>query len=83
VKAEGEKETVKQVLEPQATQAENEEVVKEIKAIAPQGTEVLDPYDGKIKLTAIQSSQSVAEVQGKENTVGFSYPKGLADTTPA
>lgn len=83
VKAEGEKETVKQVLEPQATQAEKEEVVKEIKAIAPQGTEVLDPYDGKIKLTAIQTSQSVAEVQGRENTVGFAYPKGLADTTPA
>ncbi|MBJ9952974.1 MULTISPECIES: LysM peptidoglycan-binding domain-containing protein [unclassified Acinetobacter] len=83
VKAEGEKETVKQVLEPQATQAEKEEVVKEIKAIAPQGTEVLDPYDGKIKLTAIQTSQSVAEVQGKENTVGFAYPKGLAETTPA
>ncbi len=83
VKAEGEKETVKQVLEPQATQAEKEEVVNEIKAIAPQGTEVLDPYDGKIKLTAIQTSQSVANVQGKENTVGFAYPKGLADTTPA
>ncbi len=83
VKAEGEKETVKQVLEPQATQAEKEEVVKEIKAIAPQGTEVLDPYDGKIRLTAIQTSQSVANVQGKENTVGFAYPKGLADTTPS
>ncbi len=83
VKAEGEKETVKQVLEPQATQAEKEEVVKEIKAIAPQGTEVLDPYDGKIKLTAIQTSQSVADVQGKENTLGFSYPKGLAEATPA
>ena len=83
VKAEGEKETVKQVLEPQATQAEKEEVVKEIKAIAPQGTEVLDPYDGKIRLTAIQTSQSVADVQGKENSVGFAYPKGLADATPA
>ena len=83
VKAEGEKATVKQVLEPQATQAEKEEVVKEIKAIAPQGTEVLDPYDGKIRLTAIQTSQSVAAVQGKENTVGFAYPKGLADSTSA
>ena len=81
VKAEGIKETVKQVLEPQATQAEKEEVVKEIKAIAPQGTEVLDPYDGKIRLTAIQTSQSVADVQGKENSVGFAYPKGLADST--
>ncbi|MEG2269268.1 MAG: lytic transglycosylase, partial [Acinetobacter sp.] len=83
IQAEGDKETVKQVLEPQATQAEKEEVVKEIKAIAPQGTEIVDPYDGKIKLTAIQTSQSVAEVQGKENIVGFAYPKGLADTTPA
>ena len=83
IQAEGEKETVKQVLEPQASQAEKEQVVQEIKAIAPQGTEIVDPYDGKIKLTAIQTSQSVAEVQGKENIVGFAYPKGLADTTPA
>ena len=79
VKAEDEKLTVKQVIEPQATQAEKDEVVKEIKAIAPQGTEIVDPYDGKIKLTAIQTSQSVAEQQGRENTVGFAYPKGLAE----
>ncbi|OTG81703.1 lytic transglycosylase [Acinetobacter sp. ANC 4648] len=81
VKAEGVKETVKQVLEPQATLAEKEEVVKEIKAIAPQGTEIVDPFDGKIKLTAIQTSQSVAEQQGKDNSVRFAYPKGLAENT--
>lgn len=81
VKTEEEKLTVKQAIEPQATQAEKDEVVKEIKAIAPQGTEIVDPYDGKIKLTAIQTSQSVAEQQGRENTVGFAYPKGLAETT--
>ncbi len=79
VKAEDAQVTVKQVAEPQATQAEKDEVVKEIKAIAPQGTEIVDPYDGKIKLTAIQTSQSVAEQQGRENTVGFAYPKGLAE----
>ncbi|OTG66654.1 LysM peptidoglycan-binding domain-containing protein [Acinetobacter silvestris] len=81
VKAEGGKETVKQVLEPQATSAEKEEVVQEIKAIAPQGTEIVDPFDGKIKLTAIQTSQSVAQQQGKGNSVGFAYPKGLAENT--
>ncbi|SPL69388.1 LysM peptidoglycan-binding domain-containing protein [Acinetobacter stercoris] len=80
VKAEGEKETLAQALEPKATKAETEQVVQEIRAIAPKGTEIVDPYDGKIKLTAIQTSQSVAEQQGKENTVGFSYPKGLADS---
>ena len=79
VKAEGLKESVKQVLEPQPTQAEREAVVRELTAIAPKGTEVVDPLDGKIKLTAIQTSQSVAQQTGKEVTVGFAYPKGLAE----
>jgi len=56
-------------------------VVAEIKQIAPQGTEIVDPYDGKIKLTAIQTSQSVAEQQGKELTKGFAYPKSVTDNT--
>ncbi|WP_342040204.1 LysM peptidoglycan-binding domain-containing protein [Acinetobacter baumannii] len=79
VRAEGEKETVDQALEPQATQAEKDQVVAELKALAPQGTEIVDPYDGKIKLTAIQTSQSVAEQQGKEVSKGFAYPKTLAE----
>ena len=83
VKAEGENKTVEQVLQPVASKAEQEKVVEEIKAIAPQGTEITDPFDGKIKLTAIQTSQSVAEQQGKELTKGFSYPKGVAENTKA
>ncbi|MEQ1066180.1 LysM peptidoglycan-binding domain-containing protein [Acinetobacter sp. XH1741] len=79
VRAEGEKETVEQALQPQATQAEKDQVVAELKAIAPQGTEIVDPYDGKIKLTAIQTSQSVAEQQGKELSKGFAYPKTLTE----
>ena len=79
VKAEGINESAKQVLEPQPTQAEKEAVVSELKALAPQGTEIVDPYDGKIKLTAIQTSQSVAEQKGQEVTVGFAYPKSLAE----
>ena len=79
VRAEGEKETVDQALQPQATQAEKDQVVAELKAIAPKGTEIVDPYDGKIRLTAIQTSQSVAEQQGKEVSRGFAYPKTLAE----
>jgi LysM repeat protein len=79
IKEEGKKETVAQALEPQATQAERDQVVAEIKAIAPKGTEIVDPFDGKIKLTAIQTSQSVADEKGQEVSKGFAYPKNLVE----
>lgn len=69
-------------IEPQPTSAEKDEVVKEIRALAPAGTEIVDPLDGKIKLTAIQTSQSVASQRGSEVKVGFSYPKAVTDQTP-
>ena len=83
VKTEDQNKTVEEVLQPVASQAEQAQVVAELKEIAPQGTEIVDPYDGKIKLTAIQTSLSVAEQQGKELTKGFSYPKGVAESTKA
>ncbi|GIT83274.1 LysM peptidoglycan-binding domain-containing protein [Acinetobacter sp. A2] len=81
VQAEGSNKTVEEVLQPVASKAEQEQLVAELKQIAPQGTEIVDPYDGKIKLTAIQTSQSVAEQQGKELTKGFAYPKSVAEST--
>ncbi|MCO8041619.1 LysM peptidoglycan-binding domain-containing protein [Acinetobacter bohemicus] len=81
--AESAAQTVEDVLQPVATTAERDEVVEELKALAPAGTEIVDPYDGKIKLTAIQTSLSVAEQQGKELTKGFSYPKQVAENTQA
>ncbi|WP_343595921.1 LysM peptidoglycan-binding domain-containing protein [Acinetobacter sp.] len=75
-------ETVKQVVDPVASSKEKQQVVNEIKAIAPAGTEIVDPYDGKIKLTAIQTSLSVAENEGKEVSKSFSYPKQLVESTP-
>ncbi|WOE42543.1 lytic transglycosylase [Acinetobacter chinensis] len=81
VRAEGQTKSVDEVLRPVASKAEQEQVVAELKQIAPQGTEIVDPFDGKIKLTAIQTSQSVADQQGKELTKGFSYPKGVAENT--
>lgn len=79
MKAEGQQKSVTQVLEPQATQAEKDQVVAEIKAIAPKGTEIVDPFDGKIKLTAIQTSQSVADEKGQEVSKGFAYPRNLVE----
>ena len=81
VNAEAIHKTVDDILKPVATASEQAQVVEEIKAIAPVGTEIVDPYDGKIKLTAIQTSLSVAEQQGKELTKGFSYPKDVAEQT--
>lgn len=81
VAAEGSKQTLEQVLKPVASKAEQDQVVAEIQKIAPQGTEILDPYDGRIKLTAIQTSLSVAEQQGKELTKGFAYPKSVTSNT--
>ncbi len=81
VQAEGSNKTVEEVLQPVASKAEQEQLVAELKQIAPQGTEIVDPYDGKIKLTAIQTSLSVAEQQGKELTKGFAYPKSVAENT--
>lgn len=85
MQAEGASKTasVDDVLKPVASQAEQAQIVAELKQLAPQGTEIVDPTDGKIKLTAIQTSLSVAEQQGKELTKGFAYPKAVADTTSA
>ncbi|MBF7688640.1 LysM peptidoglycan-binding domain-containing protein [Acinetobacter rathckeae] len=71
IKADDAKETVSSVVQPVANNAEQQQVISELKAIAPAGTEVVDPYDGKIKLTAIQTSQSIADSQGKEVTKSF------------
>lgn len=71
IQADDAKQTVSSVVQPIANKAEQQQVISEIKAIAPVGTEVVDPYDGKIKLTAIQTSQSIADSQGKEVTKSF------------
>ena len=72
---------VDDVLKPVASKEEQEQVVAELKRLAPAGTEIVDPYDGKIKLTAIQTSLSVAEQEGKTVTKGFAYPKSVAENT--
>ena len=81
LKEDGVSKSVEEVLQPVASKAEQDAVIQELTALAPKGTEIVDPYDGKIKLTAIQTSQSIAEQQGKEVTLGYAYPKAVADKT--
>src|SRR5690606_14368532 len=50
VSAEEINKTVDELLQPVATAAEQAQVIEELKALAPAGTEIVDPYDGKIKL---------------------------------
>ncbi len=72
--------TLPQPLQAQASQVDKDQVVAEIKAIAPTGTEIVDPLDGKIKLTALQTSLSVAEKKGQEVSKSFAYPKAFAES---
>lgn len=81
VAQEEERNKVAEALNPVASQAEQAQVVAELKQITPQGTEIVDPVDGKIKLTALQTSQSIAAQSGQELKKGFSYPKGVAENT--
>mgnify|MGYP003604821513 CR=1 FL=1 len=60
--------------EPQPTLEEKAKVVAELQALAPAGTQVVDPLDGKINLTAIQTSQSVASSQGQELKIKYEKP---------
>ena len=60
--------------EPQPTVEEKAKVVAELQALAPAGTQVVDPLDGKINLTAIQTSQSVADSQGQELKIKYEKP---------
>lgn len=62
------------VREPEVTTAEKQQVVDELQALVPAGTEVVDPLDGKIKLTAIQTSQSVADAKGEELKIKYEQP---------
>ncbi len=64
--------------EPQPSVEEKAKIVAELQALAPAGTQVVDPLDGKINLTAIQTSQSVADAKGQELKIKYEQPVLLA-----
>lgn len=59
---------------PVLTVAEKNQVVSEIKAIAPANTPVIDPLDGKIQLTAIQTQQAVLDKEGNTKSLSYAQP---------
>lgn len=61
-------------LQPALSAAEKAQVVQEIQNIAPEGTTVVDPLDGKIPLVALQTQQSVLEARGTERQVSYEQP---------
>ncbi|MCJ8147044.1 LysM peptidoglycan-binding domain-containing protein [Acinetobacter sp. A3.8] len=63
----------------QQTEVEKQKVIAELEKIAPKGTEIVDPLDGKIRLTAIQSSQSIAEQTGQDVEINYAIPKAVAE----
>ncbi len=63
----------------QQTEVEKQQVIAELEKIAPKGTEIVDPLDGKIRLTAIQSSQSIAEQTGQDVEINYAIPKAVAE----
>lgn len=69
--------------EPQPSVEEKAKVVAELQALAPAGTQVVDPLDGKIKLTAIQTSQSVADAKGQELKIKYEQPVLVAQKNNA
>ncbi len=54
--------------------AEKNAVVSEIRSIAPDNTIVVDPLDGKISLTVIQTQQTVLDKQGQTKELTFEQP---------
>ncbi len=70
---------IRKIVEPAPTEAEKQQVIQELAQLAPQGTEIIDPLDGNIKLTAIQSSQSIAEQKGEEVKITYAYPKAVTE----
>lgn len=73
------------VIEPALNPAEKAQVVQEIQQLAPAGTTVVDPLDGKIPLVALQTQQSVLEARGTERQVSYEQPvfSQPAPTRPA
>lgn len=69
------------VNDPILTASEKAQVVADIQAVAPE-TQVVDPLDGKIELTAIQTQQSVLNATGQERQVRYEQPYLATEKAP-
>ncbi|WP_227429560.1 LysM peptidoglycan-binding domain-containing protein [Psychrobacter sp. I-STPA6b] len=59
------------IQEPPLSQAEKDFISAQIQQQTPQVAEVVNPSDGNIKLSAVQTQQSILEAQGKEKKLEY------------
>ncbi|WP_410211163.1 LysM peptidoglycan-binding domain-containing protein [Aquirhabdus sp.] len=59
---------------PNLSADDKNKVVTEIRSITSSSTPVVDPLDGKIQLTAIQTQQSVLDKQGETRSLSYDQP---------
>lgn len=62
------------IQEPPLTQEERDFIAEQIRTEAPDVKEVISPVDGNIKLSAIQTQQSILEARNQEKRLSFNQP---------
>ena len=70
------------VQEPPLSQAERDFIAKQIQQQTPTVSDVISPVDGNIKLSAVQTQQSVLEAKGQEKKLSFATPANSAASKP-
>lgn len=70
------------VQEPPLSAAERDFIAKQIQQQTPAVSEVVSPVDGNIKLSAVQTQQSILEAKGQEKKLSFATPANTAASKP-
>ncbi|WP_131669015.1 LysM peptidoglycan-binding domain-containing protein [Psychrobacter pygoscelis] len=70
------------VQEPPLSDAERDFIAKQIQQQTPSVSEVVSPVDGNIKLSAVQTQQSILEAKGEEKKLSFSTPNNPVASKP-
>ena len=70
------------IQEPPLTKAEVDFIARQIQQQTPTVSDVVSPVDGNIKLSAVQTQQSVLEAKGEEKKLTFAAPANPSVTKP-
>ncbi|MDO5769564.1 MAG: LysM peptidoglycan-binding domain-containing protein [Psychrobacter sp.] len=70
------------VQEPPLSSAERDFIAKQIQQQTPSVSEVVSSVDGNIKLSAVQTQQSILEAKGQEKKLSFATPANTAASKP-
>ena len=70
------------VQEPPLSSAERDFIAKQIQQQTPAVSDVISSVDGNIKLSAVQTQQSVLEAKGQEKKLSFATPANTTASKP-